>query len=1045
MPAAAEGEQRGAPFAHVSPALSSQARSSQALGEGSHSPGVRKGAVKAVSGSILSNASSKIRGVVTRQQSQAGGAWMATSRNFQEMVLEGNRRVRLTGIDENTYHAGQAVVQEGANGARGTVAETSTGTSITVLVESGVFTCFEFVTVGGAFAGGPPTSADAVQDGVRTRRAWKEAPPHVIRPDSKLAKLVLSALQLGSAEAIVVAPMMSAFSTSELHRIYPVLLFDAAFEMFFVLIFVVFNTLVVYVDDDSDAVRPSMILRARSSFSSHGEPKWTQFLAFWLTLVSFVPTLLLVVGGWSISSGPMSNPGLRALWFLRLGRVLYLKVSGYTDHEGAARVTHGNVPHLVGLIRLMVMVLSMCHVFGCLWYLVMRSSGGLDWHVEEEIGYEEGTSFFALAFRDGSMVLASMGLPNASNDTERVGLAILAPLGQLFMAYVFAELVLLATRLSIMSNRKHETEALILAASAQLKLPWHLRHRIKSFHAFQAKWHDFGIYEILLKDLPRGMIAEIKLEVFGAVFQNTWWLADLPRDVINDLVCMFKEEIRTEKDILCRYQEIGKEMFFVVHGVCEVYSGVAPYPKVAEKSSGQYFGELALVTENARRNAWVVTAAGDFCLVAKLDKSSFDQVFSEDEKKKFYKKYQEMTAQQQQKQEQQKQAQPVSISAISLASPAVVTAADHGLLSGGSAAISGVKGKGWETLLNTTHIVSLIDEDNFELREVDTGDLDAGELDLSTAVVTCVAQRRRPSVAAGTGKPRPQNVRMVADDVPATIDEHDAPRNAEWKGTFQCRDREYVLHLNFTGFRERGPFTGVATEQTFGEESIQLSVEGHTLAGHEIEFQMSDSSGGQRFFAGDVSGCWRTISGKWRKGQEDAEPHKLVLEAVDPDLSVVVDALERQARDDQITHDDRVAELEAQLGVANKKNRLLLAQHAGNQMRKIAGKKAKPDEIEVSPISPPPGKRSVGGLLKAGVTEVVLAKRKSDAEPADDLSRKVSSLDARMEEMKAQLPQLVQRAVQAAIGADKKVDVQADGQSGEVQSPVLPGQPRPGA
>jgi CRP-like cAMP-binding protein len=74
------------------------------------------------------------------------------------------------------------------------------------------------------------------------------------------------------------------------------------------------------------------------------------------------------------------------------------------------------------------------------------------------------------------------------------------------------------------------------------------------------------------------------------------------------------------QDIIISANAIGDAMFFIEHGAVSV---LAPSGRaVAFLRDGDFFGELALIT-NEKRNATVVTTS--FCDIYRLAKDDFDE------------------------------------------------------------------------------------------------------------------------------------------------------------------------------------------------------------------------------------------------------------------------------------------------------------------------------------------------------------------------------------------------------------------------------------
>jgi len=177
--------------------------------------------------------------------------------------------------------------------------------------------------------------------------------------------------------------------------------------------------------------------------------------------------------------------------------------------------------------------------------------------------------------------------------------------------------------MSIMTNRRLEAMAFIQAAMEALNLPPGLQDRIMSYHGYIQKHHNPDTYDTLMNGLSRDLFVEMKLFIFGRLLDESPMLADLEEVHTAALVQAFQEIVVSPGDCVLAFGEEGDSMYFVIKGQVDVFGEHGGY--LCSKKPGDYFGEVALIFANQKRMAWVV--AKTFCVLARLDRPSFDTVF----------------------------------------------------------------------------------------------------------------------------------------------------------------------------------------------------------------------------------------------------------------------------------------------------------------------------------------------------------------------------------------------------------------------------------
>jgi hypothetical protein len=273
---------------------------------------------------------------------------------------------------------------------------------------------------------------------------------------------------------------------------------------------------------------------------------------------------------------------------------------------------------LVQLLELVLGVWLLGHVFGCVWFSVIYDVQGGDVY-----GGKMGMEVYLLAFRDGLMILTESGHRVSHNNDGRIALVvlILRPSGAIFIAYVFAQLVVTLQRLTIMPTKQAEHMALIRAAMVSLALPRSLSQRIVKYHSYLCMHHNESAYSALFGGLSVNLSIELKLFLFRKLLREAPFFQELEPHIVHELVLCFKEAVHSPGDIIIRKGDIGKEMFFIVKGSVEVLGDNGSL--LAEKTAGDYFGEVALVVKRTRRTAYV--RAKTYCILAALTQTKLDE------------------------------------------------------------------------------------------------------------------------------------------------------------------------------------------------------------------------------------------------------------------------------------------------------------------------------------------------------------------------------------------------------------------------------------
>lgn len=314
---------------------------------------------------------------------------------------------------------------------------------------------------------------------------------------------------------------------------------------------------------------------------------------------------------------------LRAFRLLRTWRLGAWLELGTFDAVADERSKNAN---LVRLLELVVIVFTLGHLFACVWFAVIFRALGEDAYPDEADG---GLSrhVYLFSLRDGLLLLTDS--PNAPHQQDPSIVAVtlvLQPFGTMIMAWIFAELVVTLQRLTILSSRQAEHNSLVSAAMTSLHLPTDLRHRIERYQRYLEIHRNPAAYEALFKGLSVNLTVELKRHLYRTMVGDAPFFRDLPTSVLHNLLLGFQEVVHSPGDVIIRKGGRDKEMYFVVRGKVDIIDD--DHNLLAAKTSGDYFGEVALILKDMCRTAWA--RARTFCVVATLDQSRFFAAMDED-------------------------------------------------------------------------------------------------------------------------------------------------------------------------------------------------------------------------------------------------------------------------------------------------------------------------------------------------------------------------------------------------------------------------------
>jgi len=330
-------------------------------------------------------------------------------------------------------------------------------------------------------------------------------------------------------------------------------------------------------------------------------------LCFWLDFVSTLPFLL------GIFAGEATHPStlfFRNLQVLKLARIHWILVMPASHFETRF------FSHFQVLRMLLWLVLSM-HAFSCLWYATVVAGGTMDLHFEQLADPPNELTYYVLAFKYGCYIITGKPVDTYSNG-ELIVLAISAPVGGIFFAFIYGNTTMLLTRINITMNKHHKHIAVIHKTLENLDIPPDLHFRITKYHHFLAVHHNTNAYQVLMQGLSVNLFIELRAHLFKRLFSEGPMFEGTPPNFARRLLQIMVEVTYCPGDIVIRCGDLGNEMYFVVKGRLEVLNDQNEI--LGKIGENQYFGEVALLISTPRL---VTIRAATYCLLAMIAREHF--------------------------------------------------------------------------------------------------------------------------------------------------------------------------------------------------------------------------------------------------------------------------------------------------------------------------------------------------------------------------------------------------------------------------------------
>ncbi len=153
------------------------------------------------------------------------------------------------------------------------------------------------------------------------------------------------------------------------------------------------------------------------------------------------------------------------------------------------------------------------------------------------------------------------------------------------------------------------------------RIPLNLQKRIMDYYLYI--WRKkLGFDEsVFLSGLPQGLQSEVSIFLKREILEKIPLFRGVSNSFLIEVSSHMRPQVCIPGETIFEEGDTGNEMFFVIRGNLHVYNGDK---KISTLKDGDFFGEIALFTENKKRTASVLS--NTYCDLYCLDREHFLEV-----------------------------------------------------------------------------------------------------------------------------------------------------------------------------------------------------------------------------------------------------------------------------------------------------------------------------------------------------------------------------------------------------------------------------------
>ncbi len=236
------------------------------------------------------------------------------------------------------------------------------------------------------------------------------------------------------------------------------------------------------------------------------------------------------------------------------------------------------------------------------WISIVAHWCAVGWlYMDELDSAKTGWDEYVKALYWSVMTLATVGygdvLPVTTN--QRIYVILVMMLGAAVYATVIGNIASILGNLDLVRTAQLKRMSQVDSYLRARNLPYLIRRKIRDYYMYIME-RGFGENEKeLLSDLPLSLQREVRIHLHRELLEKVPFLKGAEATLVTTLVFSLKHHIFLPGDIIFRKGDIGHNLYILSEGKVEILSK-NDAEVIATLSEGQFFGELALVTEEPR-------------------------------------------------------------------------------------------------------------------------------------------------------------------------------------------------------------------------------------------------------------------------------------------------------------------------------------------------------------------------------------------------------------------------------------------------------------
>ncbi|PJZ69156.1 cyclic nucleotide-binding protein [Leptospira perolatii] len=197
--------------------------------------------------------------------------------------------------------------------------------------------------------------------------------------------------------------------------------------------------------------------------------------------------------------------------------------------------------------------------------------------------------------------LATVGYGDitASNTTQRIYAMIVMILGVGVYATVIGNIATILSNLDMVKAEQQKRMAQVDSFLRSHGIPFDLRRKVRDFYMYRIERGWVEDENKLLSDLPNSVQREIKIHLHKELLERVPFLRGANPQLVTNLVFALKPVMFLPGDIIFHKGDVAHHLYILSQGSVDVLSENEESVLVS-LHEGQFFGELALVTEEPR-------------------------------------------------------------------------------------------------------------------------------------------------------------------------------------------------------------------------------------------------------------------------------------------------------------------------------------------------------------------------------------------------------------------------------------------------------------